>query len=85
MQVKIQDKATLWHKKLGHLHYGGLKEMSNKGIVHGIPWIFEEIFVRNCLEKANKKFFFKEGNLSCYKASRVGAYGQLWSYHSQVV
>ena len=34
MQVKMGDKATLWHRRLGHLHYGGLKEMSNKRIVH---------------------------------------------------
>ena len=37
LQAKSEDKATLWHKRFGHLHYGGLKDLSNKRMVHGIP------------------------------------------------
>ena len=50
IQVKIHDKATLWHRRVGHLHYGGVKEMSNKGIVHGIPSMdFSGNFCEDCV------------------------------------
>jgi len=37
LQVNIEDKASLWHLRCGHLHHGGLKELSKKNMVHGLP------------------------------------------------
>ena len=37
LQAKSEDKATLWHMRFGHLHYGGLKELASKIMVHGMP------------------------------------------------
>ena len=33
----MTDKILLWHLCFGHLHYGGLKELAKKGMVHGLP------------------------------------------------
>ena len=37
LQVNIEDKASLWHLRFGHLHHGGLKELAKKNMVHGLP------------------------------------------------
>lgn len=36
MQVKSEGKESLWNRRFGHLHYGGLKKLENEGMVHGI-------------------------------------------------
>ncbi|KAJ3704843.1 hypothetical protein LUZ61_008548 [Rhynchospora tenuis] len=33
------DKAWLWHLRFGHLNFGGLKELSKKSMVKGLPQI----------------------------------------------
>ena len=42
LRVDVEDKASLWHLRFGHLHHGGLKELTKKNMVHGLPnmcWI----------------------------------------------
>ncbi|XP_074342644.1 uncharacterized protein LOC141680273 [Apium graveolens] len=37
LKVNVEDKASLWHLRFGHLHHGGLKELAKKNMVHGLP------------------------------------------------
>lgn len=37
MKMNIEDKASLWHLRFGHLHYGGLRDFARKDMVHGLP------------------------------------------------
>lgn len=37
LRVDVEDKASLWHLRFGHLHHGGLKELAKKNMVHGLP------------------------------------------------
>ncbi|GAU10379.1 hypothetical protein TSUD_422780, partial [Trifolium subterraneum] len=37
LQVNIEDKASLWHLRFGHLHHAGLKRLAKKNMVHGLP------------------------------------------------
>ena len=37
LQVNMEDKELLWHLRFGHLHFGGLKELAKKDMVHGLP------------------------------------------------
>lgn len=69
LQVKSEDKATLWHKRFGHLHYGGLKEMANKGMVHGMPNMdYTGSFCEECvLGKQTRNSFQKK---AMYRAAK---------------
>lgn len=33
----IKDDSWLWHLRYGHLHFNGLKLLSQKKMVHGLP------------------------------------------------
>ncbi|XP_016681346.1 uncharacterized protein [Gossypium hirsutum] len=37
LRVDVEDKASLWHLRFDHLHYGGLNELVKKNLVHGLP------------------------------------------------
>ena len=37
LRVDVENKASLWHLRFGHLHHGGLKELAKKNMVHGLP------------------------------------------------
>jgi GAG-pre-integrase domain/Integrase core domain len=48
--VNVEDKASLWHLRFGHLHHGGLKELAKKNIVHGLPDMdYEGKFCEECV------------------------------------
>ena len=49
-RVDIEDKASLWHLRFGHLHLGGLKKLAKKNMVHGLPNIdVEGKFCEECV------------------------------------
>jgi GAG-pre-integrase domain len=33
----VEEKYWLWHLRFGHINFGGLKEMTSKKMVHGLP------------------------------------------------
>ena len=50
LRVDVEDKASLWHLRFGHLHHGGLKELAKKNMVHGLPNMdFEGKFSEECV------------------------------------
>ncbi|XP_074351350.1 uncharacterized protein LOC141690452 [Apium graveolens] len=50
LQVNVEDKASLWHLRFGHLHHGGLKELTKKNMVHGLPNMdYEGNFCEECV------------------------------------
>ena len=50
LRVDIEDKASLWHLRFGHLHHGGLKELAKKNMVHRLPNMdFEGKFCKECV------------------------------------
>lgn len=40
-----QPVSSLWHKRLGHVNFQSLKVLYNQRMVHGLPYIEEEIQV----------------------------------------
>ncbi|XP_061353100.1 uncharacterized protein LOC133297887 [Gastrolobium bilobum] len=50
LQAGVEDKMDLWHRRFGHLHYGGLTEMMKKDMVVGLPKINSEgRFCEDCV------------------------------------
>lgn len=50
MQVNVQDKASLWHLRFGHLHHAGLRRLAKKNMVHGLPDMdYEGKFCEECV------------------------------------
>ena len=50
MRVDVEDKASLWYFRFGHLHHGDLKELAKKNMVHGLPNMdFESKFCEECV------------------------------------
>ncbi|XP_052478791.1 uncharacterized protein LOC128034094 [Gossypium raimondii] len=50
LRVDVEDKASLWHLRFGHLHYGGLNNLVKKNMVHGLPDMdYEGKFCEACV------------------------------------
>ena len=50
LRVNVEDKASLWHLRFGHLHHGGLKEFAKKNMVHGLPNMdYKRKFCEECM------------------------------------
>jgi len=62
LQVNIEDKASLWHLRFGHLHHGGLKRLAKKNMVHGLLNMdYEGKFCEECvLSKHARTSFLKK-------------------------
>lgn len=62
LQMKVEDKMSLWHQRFGHLHYAGLKRFSQKTMVRGLPEIKHEgSFCEDCiLGKQTRNSFQKK-------------------------
>lgn len=39
LKTYVKDNSWLWHMRYGHLNFGGLKLLSSKGMVRGLPLI----------------------------------------------
>jgi len=51
---------------IGHLYYGGPKELAKKRMVHGLPWTTSRNFVKD-VYLVNKDKFLKKGRILCKK------------------
>jgi len=61
LQVYIEDKTLLWHLRFGHLHYGGLKELAKKNMVHRLPNMdYEGKFCEECVLNKHVRTSFPE-------------------------
>lgn len=50
LHVNVEDQASLWHLRFGHLHQAGLRRLSKKNMVHGLPDVeFDEKFCEDCV------------------------------------
>lgn len=60
----MKDISQLWHLRFGHLNFGGLKFLSSKKMVKGLPYIdHEEQFCEVCiLNKHSRRSFPKEAS-----------------------
>ena len=58
MIVKENNESKLWHLRYGHLHIKGLKLLSEKEMVHGLPRIESLELYEGCTYgKQNKRPF----------------------------
>ncbi|CAL2258162.1 unnamed protein product [Prunus armeniaca] len=62
MKTSFTQFTWMWHKRLGHLHFKGLKQLREKGMVHGLPQLEEQSGVcEGCqLGKQHRVVFPKE-------------------------
>ncbi|KAI5318138.1 hypothetical protein L3X38_037846 [Prunus dulcis] len=42
MKTSFLQSPWIWHKRLGHLNFGGLKQLRDKEMVHGLPQLEEQ-------------------------------------------
>jgi len=42
MKTNLVHSTWTWHKRLGHLHFKGLKQLRDKDMVHGLPQLEEQ-------------------------------------------
>ncbi|CAH9069840.1 unnamed protein product [Cuscuta europaea] len=58
----LKDESWIWHLRYGHLNFGGLKMLSSKGMVKGLPFInHPDQLCEGCLfGKQSRKPFPKE-------------------------
>ena len=70
LQVSVEDKASLWHLRFGHLHHAGLKRLAKKNMVHGLPDMdYEGKFCEECvLSKQTRTSFQKKAE---YQAKHI--------------
>ena len=64
-----KDQSWTWHLRYGHLNFGGLKLLSKKNMVKGLPYInHPDQFCKGCLlGKQFRKSFLKESNSKAQK------------------
>ncbi|CAN6693582.1 unnamed protein product [Malus baccata var. baccata] len=41
LKASIDHSTRTWHRRLGHLNFRGLKQLSEKNMVHGLPYLEE--------------------------------------------
>ncbi|KAK2970389.1 hypothetical protein RJ640_011938 [Escallonia rubra] len=65
LEVEIKDESWLWHRRFGHLNFQGLKLLSQKGVVQGLPTIEDKHDVcEGCaLGKHHRQPFPKRGGM----------------------
>ena len=37
LRASVNYSAWVWHRRFGHLHFGGLKQLRDKDMMHGLP------------------------------------------------
>lgn len=61
---KLEDEAWLWHFRYGHLNFGGLKTLQQKGMVTGLPQITASSQVcEECVISKQHRNQFQQENL----------------------
>ncbi|CAH9057264.1 unnamed protein product [Cuscuta europaea] len=78
LKVDLTDKSILWHLRFGHLNFGGLAELSKKGLVHGLPEMdFPKQFCESCV-------LGKHTRASFQKTAKYRAKGALETVHTDI-
>ncbi|GJY64422.1 retrovirus-related pol polyprotein from transposon TNT 1-94 [Tanacetum coccineum] len=50
LKADLSDEESVWHLRFGHLHFSGLKELTRKGMVHGLPNLaYDGRFCESCI------------------------------------
>ncbi|GJV97012.1 retrovirus-related pol polyprotein from transposon TNT 1-94 [Tanacetum coccineum] len=70
LKADLSDKESVWHLRFGHLHFHGLKELTRKNMVHGLPDLnYDDHFCEDCvLGKQTRSSFPKNAN---YRAKEL--------------
>ncbi|KAJ0576790.1 putative RNA-directed DNA polymerase [Helianthus annuus] len=56
----ISDAETLrWHNRFGHLHLAGLKQLRDRGMVHGLPRVNQHVTCESCIACKHARLPFK--------------------------
>ncbi|CAL8152241.1 unnamed protein product [Prunus armeniaca] len=63
MKTSFTQSTWIWHKRLGHLHFGGLKHLRDKEMVHGLPTLEEQSGVKGVNLENNTRMFFQKNKL----------------------
>jgi len=67
-QMELEEESQLWHNRFGHLSYSGLKMLSSKQMLNGLPTVTvqKEIYTYYLTGKQHRKPISKK---SLWKAS----------------
>ncbi|GJV97011.1 retrovirus-related pol polyprotein from transposon TNT 1-94 [Tanacetum coccineum] len=50
LKADLADEESVWHLRFGHLHFSGLKELTRKSMVHGLPNLaYDGRFCESCI------------------------------------
>ncbi|GJY95831.1 retrovirus-related pol polyprotein from transposon TNT 1-94 [Tanacetum coccineum] len=50
LKSDLSDEESIWHLRFGHLHFSGLKELTRKSMVHGLPNLkYDGRFCESCI------------------------------------
>ncbi|GJY68640.1 retrovirus-related pol polyprotein from transposon TNT 1-94, partial [Tanacetum coccineum] len=50
LKAGLSDEESVWHLRFGHLHFNGLKELTRKGMVHGLSNLaYDGRFCESCI------------------------------------
>lgn len=81
LTVKGDDDAKLWHLRYGHLNVQGLKLLSSKGMVQGLPKIGELELCEGCLYGKQSRGPFPSGRAwrasECLELMHADLYGPM--------
>ncbi|GJZ23157.1 retrovirus-related pol polyprotein from transposon TNT 1-94 [Tanacetum coccineum] len=78
LKADLSDEESVWHLRFGHLHFSGLKELTRKGMVHGLPNLaYDGRFCESCI-------FGKQTRSSFPRKATYEAKGLLELIHSDL-
>ena len=62
LKASVTHSTETWHRRLGHLHFGGLKQLRDKEMVHGLPQLedYNGVYVKVVNLENNTEKSFQE-------------------------
>nr|GEW30017.1 retrovirus-related Pol polyprotein from transposon TNT 1-94 [Tanacetum cinerariifolium] len=59
LKADLSDKESVWHLRFGHLHFSGLKELTRKNMVYGLPNLeYDGRFCESCIFRKQTRSSF---------------------------
>ncbi|GJR44232.1 retrovirus-related pol polyprotein from transposon TNT 1-94 [Tanacetum coccineum] len=73
LRSDLTDKESAWHLRFGHLHFNGLKELTRKNMVHGLPNLnYDDHFCEDwVLGKQTRSSFPRNANYQAKELSEL--------------